>query len=84
MEDILANHKSVVSSFGITTEDSDLGLPYLYSFPKLHRNPYKQRFIAGSFKCSTKPLSVVLSSILTAVKEGFDEILWNYLFLEWY
>ena len=41
-EDILANHKSVISSFGITTKDSDLGLPYLYWIPKLHKNPYKQ------------------------------------------
>ena len=36
-EYILANHKSVISSFGITTKDSDLGLPYLYWIPKLHK-----------------------------------------------
>ena len=28
-------------------------VPKLYWIPKLHKNPYKQRFIAGSAKCST-------------------------------
>jgi hypothetical protein len=41
----------------------------LYWIPKLHKTPYKQRFIAGSKKCSTKLLSVFLTKILTAVKE---------------
>jgi hypothetical protein len=34
------------------------------------KTPYKQRFIAGSKKCSTKPLSILLTKILTVVKEG--------------
>ena len=33
-------------------------------------NPYKQRYIAGSAKCTIKPLSKRLTSLLTAVKEG--------------
>ena len=36
-------------------------------------NPYKQRYIAGSAKCSTKPLSQILTRILTAVKEGLQK-----------
>ena len=47
-----------------------LDFPKLYSIPKLHKKPYKQRYIAGSAKCSTKPLSQILIRILTAVKEG--------------
>ena len=39
---------------------------------KLHKNPYKQHYIAGSAKCTTKLLSKLLTSILTAVKEGLQ------------
>ena len=38
--------------------------------PKLHKNPYKQRYIASSSKCSTKPLSLLLTKLLTAIKES--------------
>ena len=67
-EEILQNHKSVLTSFNINTSQDNLDLPSLYWIPKLHKNPYKQRFIAGSSKCSTKPLSIHLTNILTAIK----------------
>jgi hypothetical protein len=43
---------------------------YLYWIPKLHKTPYKERHIAGSSTCSTKELSIHLTKILSAVKEG--------------
>ena len=49
-----------------------MDLPSLYWIPKLHKDPYK-RFIAGSAKCSTKPLSKLLTSILTTVKDGLKK-----------
>jgi hypothetical protein len=45
-------------------------LPYLYWIPKLHKTPYKESNIAGSSICSTKELSIQLTKILSAVKEG--------------
>ena len=45
-DEILSNHSSVLSSFGISTKSVDSELPSLYWIPKLHKNPYKQRFIA--------------------------------------
>ena len=69
-EDIINNHKSVLSSFGITVSDENDNLPSIYWIPKLHKNPYKQRYIAGSAKCTTKPLSKLLTTLLTAVKDG--------------
>ena len=45
-------------------------LPYLYWIPKLHKTPYKERYIAGSSTCSTKELSIHLTKILSPVKEG--------------
>ena len=71
--EILLNHRSVLSSFGVNTKDDDIDLPSLYWIPKLHKDPYKQRFIAGSSSCSTKPMSKLLTSILTTVKEGLKK-----------
>ena len=71
--EILINHRSVLSSFGVNTKDDDIDLPSLYWIPKLHKDPYKQRFIAGSSSCSTKPLSKLLTSILTTVKDGLKK-----------
>jgi hypothetical protein len=39
---------------------------------KLHKCPFKQRYIAESTKCSTKPLSKLLTCILSVVKTGLQ------------
>ena len=65
-DEILANHRSFMTSLNIPSED----LPYLYWIPKLHKTPFKERYIAGSSTCSTKELSINLTKILSAVKEG--------------
>jgi hypothetical protein len=36
----------------------------------LHKTPYKEMYITGSSTCSTKELSIHLTKILSAVKEG--------------
>ena len=41
--------------------------PYLL-VSKLHKKPYKARFIANSSSCTTTELSKLLTSCLTAVK----------------
>ena len=71
--DVFDNHKSVLTSFGIQTTDEELDLPYIYWIPKMHKNPYKHRFIAGSSKCSTKPLSILLTKLLTHIKQGLQK-----------
>ena len=38
------------------------------SLPKLHKRPYKARFIANSSSCTTTELSKLLTSCLTAIK----------------
>ena len=40
----------------------------MYWLPKLHKTPYKARFIANSSSCTTTELSKLLTSCLTAVK----------------
>ena len=43
-------------------------LPTMYWLPKLHKTPYKARFIANSSSCTTTELSKLLTSSLTAIK----------------
>ena len=69
-QEILLNHASFMVSKNITNPINDKELPYLYWLPKLHKYPYKQRYIAGSSKCSTKNLSKILTVILSKIKEG--------------
>ena len=49
-EEIVENRKSVLSYFGLSTKDDDCDLLFMYWIPKL-------RYLAGSAKCTTKPLS---------------------------
>ena len=70
---VLDNHKLVLTTFVIQTTDEELDLPYIYWIPKMHKNPYKHRFIAGSSKCSTKPLSILLTKLLTHIKQGLQK-----------
>ena len=72
-EEILQNHHSVMLTFGISLPEEDIDLPKLYWILKLQKNPYKQRYIADLAKCSTEPLSQILTRILTAVKEGLQK-----------
>ena len=41
----------------------------LYWLPKLHKRPYKARFIANLSSCTTTELSKLLTSCLTAIKK---------------
>ena len=70
--EVLDNHKSVLPSFGIDPNGDELDLPFIYWIPKMHKNPYEHRLITGSAKCSTKPLSILLTKILTYIKQGLQ------------
>ena len=59
-----------MTSLNIPSGKESEDLPYLYWIPKLHKTPYKERYIAGSSTCSTKDLSIHLTKIMSAVKEG--------------
>ena len=39
----------------------------------MHKNPYKHRFIVCSSQCSTKPLSILLTKLLTHIKQGLQK-----------
>ena len=54
--------------FSVCVNEGQDKLPTMYWLPKLHKRPYKARFIANSSSCSTTELSKLLSSCLTAIK----------------
>ena len=57
-----------MKSLGFKDDNLSDKFPSFYWTPKLHKTPYKYRFIALSFDCTTKPLSVLLTRILSAIK----------------
>ena len=69
-ETIMKSHNQFITSVGLEISEEDQNLPYLYWTPKVHKSPYKHRFIAGSSKCTTKDLSCLLTKVLSTIKDG--------------
>ena len=63
-DEILKSHCKFIESVGLEMSEEDKNLPYLYWTPKLHKVPFKHRFIAGPSKCTTKDLSCLLTKVL--------------------
>ena len=58
----------MVTKFSVFVDEDHSKLPTLYWLPKLHKRPYKSRFIANSSSCTATELSILLTSCLTAIK----------------
>ena len=71
---LLIKHSRMANSFGLSVSDANNQLPSIYAIPKLHKNPYKFRMITSATKCTTKPVSLLLLSVL----KKFDSHLKNY------
>ena len=56
------------SWFSVCVKEREDRFPTMYWLPKLHKRPYKARFIANSSSCTTTELSKLLTSCLTAIK----------------
>ena len=50
--------------FDIKIEEESEQLPSMYWIPKMNEKPVGARFIIASKKCTTKPLSKIISNIL--------------------
>ena len=54
-------------------------LPFLYWIPKMHKKPFsKQRYIAASYSCTTKPLSAILTKCLKLIEKQHRFICQSY------
>ena len=60
--------KHLALKLSVCVKERQDRLPTMYSLPKLHKRPYKARFIANASSCITTELSKLLTSCLTAVK----------------
>ena len=67
---IISNHIDVCKKLKADVSLNHVKLPTMYWIPKLHKTPYKARFIAASSSCTTKYLSVLLTSCLSKIKEN--------------
>jgi hypothetical protein len=68
MDTILNRHIALTKAFGLQINDDNKVLPNLFAIPKLHKSPYKFRFIAGARRSTMKPLSIQLHYILRFLK----------------
>ena len=55
--------------FAVSVNEDQERLPTFYWLPKLHKQPYKARFIASSSSCTTTELSKLLTFCLTTIKK---------------
>ena len=70
LQDIISEHQEVlVNNFGNICKEVNLCIPWLFWIPKLHKNPYRYRFVAVARQCSTKQLLVRVNSGLQVVRE---------------
>ena len=72
--DTLSKYKLILNAhlndlpvkFSVCVNEGQDKLPTMSWLPKLHKRPYKARFIANSSSCTTTELSKLLTSCLTA------------------
>ena len=58
----------MAAKFGVFVDEDHSKLRTIKWLPKLHKEPYKSRFIANSSSCTITELSFLLISCLTAIK----------------
>ena len=66
-DQLLVHHINTLTKINVKIYKCEL--PTFYWLPKLHKRPYKSRFISNSSHCSTTILSKHITSALTAVKD---------------
>ena len=60
----------MAAKFGMFFDEAHSKLLTIYWLPKLHKRPYKSRFIANTSSCTTTELSILLTSCLTVIKNN--------------
>ena len=64
---------TLLRRYGIKVEHENMCLPRIFWNPKLQKDPYKARFIAGAKHCATKPLNIMVNSSLKLLREYFGK-----------
>ena len=63
-----SHSNEIPDKFAVNVKERQYRLPTMFWLPKLHKRPYKARFIADSSSCTPTELSKLLTSCLIAVK----------------
>ena len=66
-DQLLVHHINTLTKINVKIDKCEL--PTFYWLPKLHKRPYKSRFISNSGHCSTTILSKHITYALTTVKD---------------
>ena len=69
--DLINEDVMLCERYGLKIEEGQKTLPIMYWTPKMHYTPSRARFIVSSAKCSTKPISRLVSN---AFKLIFNQI----------
>ena len=65
---VYSHSNGIPNKFAVDVKERQDRLPTMYWLPKLHKKPYKARFIANSSFCTTTELSKLLTSCVTVIK----------------
>ena len=65
---VYSHSNKIPNKFAIDVKERKDRLPTMHWLTKLHKRPYKARFISNSSSCTTTELSKLLTSCLTAIK----------------
>ena len=76
--DLINEDVMLCERYGLKIEEGQKTLPIMYWTPKMHYTPSRARFIVSSAKCSTKPISRLVSN---AFKLIFNQILKIFMLL---
>ena len=69
VDELIQTHATTLADvFDIKLQQKEKNLPQIYWIPKLHKTPYKARFIAGSRSCTTTRLSKLITECLKLVR----------------
>ena len=65
---VYSHSNEIPNKFAVYVKERKDRLPMMHWLPKLHKRPYKARFIANSSSCTTTEISKIFTSCLTAIK----------------
>jgi hypothetical protein len=68
-----------LSSMNIPINEEYNDLPSLYWILRLHKNPYRERYVACSSTCSAKELSMTMTQLCLQSKRDYNHIVTKYI-----
>ena len=77
---VYSHSNEIQNTFAVDVKERKVRLPTMYWLPKLHKRPYKARFIANFSSCTTTELSKLSTYCLIAITAqvmGYSETVYE-------